>query len=504
MLEYTPVKDIPSIVQSLHEQFESGLTKDLAYRKQQLKNMCRFIEENIEELQKVIYDDLHKHKLEAAIGEILAVSDECKYMIKNLNRLSKPKQTRKRYMINAADKTFVRKEPKGVTLVIGAWNYPVRLLLMPVVGAIAAGNCVILKPSEIAENTATYIARRLPDYLDRRAYVVVNGAVPETTALLEQKLDHIFYTGNGNVGRIVMAAASKNLTPVTLELGGKSPVVITPSAELETSARRILWGKFFNCGQTCIAPDYVLLPEDKVDDFLKVARKVLDEFFGDNACESESYGRIINTRQFDRLKNLLDNITEGSKIVIGGQVNRDQLYIAPTLVCPVAPNDAVLMQEELFGPVLPIVPVKDVDEAIAVINSKDKPLSLYIFSNKRAESNQIMNKTNSGGILVNDTLMHLQETSLPFGGVGPSGMGAYHGDKSFETFTHERATMVRSTAMESMMKVRYPPYDDDKMQVMTVMVGGMPAAATAKIKTVANVCSSVWHIFFSRNKTSKL
>ncbi|KAI9015263.1 Aldehyde/histidinol dehydrogenase [Phycomyces nitens] len=481
-LVYTSKEDIIPAVNNLRQQFNTGITKDITFRKQQLQNLIRFAEENNDAIEEALWKDLHKHKVECSVGEVSSVIDDCKFMIKNLDKFSKPTYTKKRFAMNAADKTYIRKEPKGVVLVIGAWNYPINLLLMPVVGAIAAGNCVLIKPSEVSQHTAELITRILPTYLDKRVYTVVNGGVEETTILLEQKFDHIFYTGNGMVGKIVMTAAAKHLTPVTLELGGKSPVVVAPDADIAISAKRILWGKFFNNGQTCVAPDYVLIPKDLVEPFIEEARKVLLEFYGADPQKSESYGRIVSTRQFDRLKGLIDNFDQKS-IIVGGQTDRDDLFIAPTIISPVSPNDAHIMQQEIFGPILPIVPVENLDEAIEVINTRDHPLAMYIFSSKASSYNKILDKTNSGGVLVNDILMHLQELSLPFGGIGPSGTGGYHGKASFDVFTHERSTMVKSFMLEGANSVRYPPYNNDKYKLMEFMVYGFPASIGAKIKT---------------------
>ncbi|KAI9271643.1 Aldehyde/histidinol dehydrogenase [Phascolomyces articulosus] len=469
MVQFTPVDQIPGIVQALHETFNEGVTKDLDFRKHQLQKLIKFFEENEKEIEEALYKDLHKPSIETVTAEVAPVIDECKYMIKNLERLAKPTHTKKRFALNASDKTYIRKEPKGVALIIA---------------------------------TNELIAKALPKYLDPRAYSVVSAGVVETTALLEEKFDHIFYTGNGAVGRIVMAAAAKHLTPVTLELGGKSPAIVCDSADIDLTAHRLLWGKFYNNGQTCVAPDYVLVSHDKQEALVKAFRKTVKQFFGENPQESQSYGRIVNHRQFDRLQRILDSV-DGNKIVIGGQTDKENLFITPTIVSPVEADDPHLMQDEIFGPILPIVGVKDLTEAVKVINGKDKPLAMYIFAGKSEDYNFIMDKTNSGGTLVNDTLMHLQEMSLPFGGVGPSGMGSYHGDRSFDTFTHERSTMIKSTSLEAANQARYPPYTDAKKQLMSVFVLGLPSAAGAKIKTISTVFGAAWDIFFSSSKTNQ-
>ncbi|KAG0173659.1 Aldehyde dehydrogenase [Apophysomyces sp. BC1034] len=515
-LSFTLKENIPSIVQGLRQQFRTGLTKDLTFRKQQLQNLHRMLIENKQELTDAVWKDLHKHKLEADTGEIAPIVDECLYMIKNLDRLAKPEHTVKRFRMNSQDKTYIRKEPKGVALVIGAWNYPIHLLFMPVVGAIAAGNCVLIKPSEVSAHTAELVSRLVPEYLDQRAYALVNGGVEETTVVLEQKFDHIFYTGNGVVGRIVMAAASKHLTPVTLELGGKSPAIVAPDANLHATANRLMWGKFFNNGQTCVAPDYILVTEKNAAALISAFQKSLANFYTENPQKSSSYGRIVNHRQFDRLKGIIDSL-DPSAIIIGGTTDRDDLYISPTVVSPVDANDTRLMENEIFGifvddhyflmsklwdtgPILPIVTVKDMEEAVDIINAKDSPLAMYIFTESKAIYNNILDKTNSGGVLVNDTLMQILEMSLPFGGVGASGMGSYHGDKSFYTFTHERSTMVKSSGMEGAMNVRYPPYNDDKHTLMAAMVYGLPAAAGAKVKEFMTVCAASWNLMFAQDR----
>ncbi|CAO3690777.1 unnamed protein product [Rhizopus microsporus] len=501
-MTFTPIEDIPGIVGSLRKQFDTGLTKNIKFRKQQLSNLARFCIENTDALLDAVYKDLRKHRIEADIGEISPVVDECEYMIKHLDQWVKPTHTSKRSLFSASTKTYIRKDPKGVALVIGAWNYPVNLLLMPVVGAIAAGNCVVIKPSEVSEHTAKAIATLLPKYLDARAYAVVSGGIPETTTLLEQRFDHIFYTGNGQVGKIIMTAAAKHLTSVTLELGGKSPVFVTSKADLKVTAHRLMWGKYFNVGQTCVAPDYVLVTEDLVEKFIQACRDVLDEFYGQNIQKSNSYGRIINHRQFDRLKGMLDKC-DPKTIVIGGQTDREDLFIAPTLVCPVNPDDPNLMQQEIFGPILPIVPIKDVDEGIQIVNSRDYPLALYIFTSDKKEYNYILDRTNSGGVLVNDILMHLQELSLPFGGIGPSGSGNYHGEKSFLTFTHERSTMVKDYGMESITAIRYPPYNDDKVTILNAFVYSMPPTVGGKIKFISNFCGAFLNYFFKKSPVSQ-
>jgi aldehyde dehydrogenase (NAD+) len=347
-------------------------------------------------------------------------------------------------------------------LVIGPWNYPVQLVLAPLVGAIAGGNTAAIKPSEVAEHTSRALARLLPRYLDPSAYVVVEGGVVETTALLEQRWDHIFYTGNGIVGRIVMTAAAKHLTPVTLELGGKSPVIVDASANLDVAARRIVWGKYTNAGQTCIAPDYVLVDKRVEAPLLARIADTVRDFYGTDPRGSADLGRIVNERHFDRIARLADADGAG-EVVVGGDRDRTTRYYAPTALRNTDPN-APIMQEEIFGPVLPTLPVDDLDDAIGFVTARDKPLALYVFADDPVARDEVIDRTTSGGVCVNATLFHLAVPGLPFGGVGESGMGAYHGRSTFDTFTHRKSVLTRPTRPDP--SVAYPPYSPLKARLL--------------------------------------
>ncbi|KAG0338262.1 Aldehyde dehydrogenase [Podila horticola] len=458
-LTYTPVDDIPQIVQELRATFKSGLTKPLNYRREQLKGLFNLLDENEELFRESTFKDLHKPPAETLLGEILTVKQECHEAIKNLDKWA-AKQPVKTGLVNKMDGVHIRKDPLGLVLIIGAWNYPTNLLLAPAVGAIAAGNTVILKPSEVSSYTAALITRLLPKYLDSRSYRIVNGAAPETTVLLEHKFDHIFYTGSGNIGKIVMGAAAKQLTPVTLELGGKSPAFISKEVDLTIAARRIAFGKYFNCGQTCIAPDYVIIERGSEDELIEQIKAAILEFYTAAPQTSDSYGRIVNKNHFHRLKSILDK-TQG-KVVIGGDAQEDDLYIAPTVVLGVKPEDS-LMEAELFGPILPILVVDSIDEGIDYVNEHDQPLALYVFSKNSKVTDHILDNTRSGGVLVNDTLTHFLVPGLPFGGTGPSGIGNYHGQRSFDVFSHERSTLVKSLGMEKVNGLKYPPYTEKKI-----------------------------------------
>ncbi|CAO3688786.1 unnamed protein product [Umbelopsis ramanniana] len=500
-LTYTPLDQIPTTVNDLRSVFNTGLTKSVDFRKQQLQRLVDLCLENTEALSDALHRDLRKHKVESVVGEISPVVDECQFMIKNLNKFTKPEHTSKRFLMNATDKTLVRKEPKGVVLIIGAWNYPVNLLLLPFVGAIAAGNTVLLKPSEVSAHTAALITELVPKYLSQDAYRVINGAVSETTVALEQRFDHMFYTGNGAVGKIVMTAAAKQLCSVTLELGGKSPTVIAPDADLDVTVHRLSWGKFYNNGQTCVAPDYVLIHKPLLKPFIEKLRAFLEKSYGVKPQASDSYGRIVTDRHFDRLKAMIERI-DASKIAIGGHTDPSDRFIAPTIVTDVSNDDANLMVEEIFGPILPIIVYEELQEAVDIINSRDYPLALYIFSKSEKTANWVLDRTQSGGCCVNDTLMHLQELSLPFGGVGPSGQGNYHGERSFTTFTHERTTMYKDASAEKVNEVKYPPYNEDKFKVLSFMVYGLPGSVGRKVKTFLTVWVALWSVLF--NKQSKL
>ncbi|CEP19881.1 hypothetical protein [Parasitella parasitica] len=499
---YTHTAGIPKIVNSLRETFQTGLTKSTDYRRQQLKSFLRLMRENQDEIIHAVEKDLHKHRVEIVSAEIAPVVNEIEYMLENLDKFTKTKTVKAHYKMNAMDKCTIRKEPKGVVLIIGAWNYPINLILLPLVGAIAAGNCAIIKPSEVAGNTAEYIASIVPKYLDPRSFAVVQGAIEETTALLTEQFDHIFYTGNGAVGKIVMTAAAKHLTPVTLELGGKSPVIIAPDANIHTAASRIMWAKLYNGGQTCIAPDYVLIPKDKMDEFVSACRKIVKQRYGDNPQDSDSYCRIISQRRFDTLQAYLDGM-DPKKIVVGGESDRNDLYIAPTVVGPVASSGHPLLDQEIFGPILPLVPVEDVEESVRIVNSKDTPLALYIFTDDKSTREKILDSTQSGSVVVNDLLLQAQEHSMPFGGVGPSGMGSYHGIKSFETFTHERSTMIKSSGLENIMMARYPPYSESKSTLVSLLTLGLPEGFFGKVKAVINAVGSAQQVFFSKSESQQ-
>ncbi len=398
--------------------------------------------------------DLGKPEVEAYITDIGFVTSEIRLMIKHLGAWNRPKRVRSP-LVTQPSRSRLIPEPLGVVLVIAPWNYPIQLLLVPAASALAAGNAVIMKPSEISSATSATLARLVPRYLDPRAVAVVEGGVAETTELLAQRFDHIFYTGNGTVGRLVMTAAAQHLTPVTLELGGKSPVVIDSSADLRVAARRVAWGKWLNAGQTCVAPDYVLVDQTVSGEFLEQVGRAITEFYGPDPHASASYGRIVSARHFERLRTLMG----GGRIVIGGESDAADRYMAPTVLVDVD-LDAPVMNEEIFGPILPVVSIGTTAEAIEFIASRPHPLALYVFAQQRRVIDRVLAGTTAGGVTVNGTLLHLTNPNLPFGGIGESGMGAYHGREGVRRFQHLKPVLTRGTRLDP--SLTYPPYTQAK------------------------------------------
>ena len=441
----------------LRATYNSGHTRPLAWRKHQLEQMIKMLDENEAEFLAALKTDLGKPTVEGFITDIAFITGEIKLMLKNLKKWNKPQRVPTPLDTMPAKSQLIP-EPLGVVLVIAPWNYPIQLLLVPAAGAIAAGNAVVMKPSEVSAATSEVLARLVPKYLDQKAITLVEGGVPETTALLAEHFDHIFYTGNGTVGRIVMAAAANNLTPVTLELGGKSPVIIDESANIHVTARRIAWGKWLNAGQTCVAPDYILVNEKVRQPFLDELGKAITDFFGADPQSSESYGRIVSPRHFDRLKSLMT----GGKVIIGGETNAESRYVAPTVLADVDMNSA-LMNEEIFGPLLPVLSINSTKQAIEFITARPHPLALYVFAENKSVVKEVLAKTTAGGVTVNGTLMHLTSPHLPFGGIGESGMGGYHGKSGVRLFQHMKPVLSRGTKLDP--SLAYPPYTDKKAKL---------------------------------------
>jgi len=454
-LVQAPAIHAAAIVDGLRAVFDSGRTRPHAFRVAQLEALERMLVAEEGAILDALSKDLGKPRLEGWLAEVNDVRAGVRHVRKKLKSWMKRESVSTPFWLRPG-KAAVQREPLGVVLVIAAWNYPFSLAVNPLVGALAAGNTVLVKPSELAPHTAALLADLLPRYLDSEAVKVVQGGVHETTQLLAQRFDHILYTGNGQVGRIVMQAASQYLTPVTLELGGKSPCIIDTSIDLPVSAKRIAWGKFSNCGQTCIAPDYVLVHEGVHDAFVASLKDAMRGFFGADPKASPDYGRIVNRRHHQRLMRLLPG---SGKVVVGGQADEDERYIAPTLLVDV-PHDAPVMADEIFGPILPILRVKNIEEAVAFVNARPKPLAAYVFGKDSRAFEHVAAQTTSGGLVHNHVLLHYAVHGLPFGGVGESGMGAYHGRHSFETFSHRRAVVQRSTFGD--VDFTYPPFNAKK------------------------------------------
>jgi acyl-CoA reductase-like NAD-dependent aldehyde dehydrogenase len=399
---------------------------------------------------------------------------EAKHAIEDLSSWMKPEPVEKSRIQNGSDTAVLVKDPLGVVLIIGAYNYPLQLTLIPLIGAIAGGNTVVLKPSELSPATEELIMDLVPKYLSKEAYHVVTGAVKETTKLLEERWDLIFYTGGTAVGKIVAAAAAKNLTPCVLELGGKSPTIVDSTCgNLTTAAQRILWGRCLNSGQSCIAPDYILATsQDVADRLAEELKAAIARFYGNDAKTSDSYGRIVNERHFDRITGLLSDVGKpgGPRLVCGGKSDRGTLYIEPTVLAGVTPAHRV-MSEEIFGPLMPILVVDGLTEAIDFINAREKPLALYLFSDDKAVVDRVLRETTAGGVTINDTLVHATVPGLPFGGVGHSGQGAYHGRRTFDAFVHHKSVLMRPLGMEAVQSIRYPPYTDRKVSILSFLTG---------------------------------
>jgi aldehyde dehydrogenase (NAD+) len=449
---------ISSIVQQSRQAFDSGITRPLSWRKAQLETMITMLEKHQDELSAALKVDLGRGVEEAWLYDIGFTITEVKLMLKNLKKWTAPRKVPTPMVTRPASSMRVP-QPLGVVCVIAPWNYPVQLLLIPAAGAIAAGNAVVMKPSEVSSETSRVLAKIVPQYFTDKAVAIVEGGVQETTELLKQKFDHIFYTGNGAVGRVVMRAAAENLTPVTLELGGKSPTIVDASANIAVAARRIAWAKYVNAGQTCVAPDYVLAHKSIANELVEAIRTSITEFYGEDPHASKDYSRVISPKHFSRLTSL---ITSG-KVAIGGQSEQAERYIAPTVLVDVDQNSAV-MQEEIFGPILPVLEVGSIDEAIGFVNSRPHPLALYVFAQDNSVNEKVVAETTSGGVTVNGTIMHMTGPYLPFGGIGESGMGAYHGQSGVDVFQHLKPVLKRSTMLDA--PLAYPPYTKRKFSIL--------------------------------------
>ena len=441
------------LVRAQRAYFETGVTRPLEFRLAQLRKLQRALQENEALLENAMYSDFRKAPMEVYMCETGMVLEEVRFHLKHLRSWMR-ERTVPTPLAQFHAKSFVSPEPYGVALIISPWNYPVQLCLSPLVGAISGGNCAVVKPSAYAPAASAAIAKLIAENFDPRYIAAVEGGRAENSALLSQRFDTIFFTGGVAVGKVVMEAAAKHLTPVTLELGGKSPAIVDKTADVKLAARRIAFGKVLNAGQTCVEPDYLLIQRSVKDAFVDAYRQALREFFPDGKMDEMPV--IVSEKHFARVSQLL----EGQNAVLGGQTDAATRFVAPTLLDDVRP-DSPVMQEEIFGPILPMLCYDRLDEAIAFIRSREKPLALYLFTSDRQTERRVLDSCSFGGGCINDTIIHLATTHMPFGGVGHSGMGSYHGKKSFETFTHARSIVKKSTWLD--LPMRYHPYSEKKL-----------------------------------------
>jgi aldehyde dehydrogenase (NAD+) len=453
----TPLDQIGVIVDAARAAARAGATRPRTWRVDTLRHLRKLVSRHEKALLDAMAADFGKPRFEAWVTEVGFVLSDIDHTLAHLDRWMQPERVPTPVAFKPG-RSKVIAEPLGVVCVIAPWNYPVQLLLLPMIAAIAAGNAVVGKPSELAPATAVALRDLVAD-LDDPAVALVMGGVAETTELLTHRFDHILYTGNGRVARVVMRAAAEHLTPVTLELGGKSPAIVSRHADIDVAARRIAWGKFVNAGQTCIAPDYVLVEQPVHDRLVTALAAQVREFYGDDPSTSSDYARVVNEPHFHRLEKLLHSGT----VAVGGRSDADTRYIEPTVLTGVTRDDPV-MGEEIFGPILPVIAVESLDEAVAFVNADEKPLALYTFSADDHENDRVLAGATSGGACVNGTLLHVSNPNLPFGGVGESGTGAYHGKFGFDTFSHHRAVHQRSTRFDPALL--YPPYTASKQRLV--------------------------------------
>lgn len=440
-------EEICNIIKTQQEFFQSGATKDAEFRINQLNKLSTAIKEYETEIIEALGKDLGRHQIDSYLGDIAPLEKSIKFQVKNLRKWVNPNFVKSM----PGGKSFIKAEPLGDVLIIAPWNYPFFLLMDPLVGAISAGNCAVLKPSEITVNTAKVINKIISKIYAPEYVKVIEGGVEQTKILLEQKFDYIFFTGSTTVGKIVYEAAAKNLTPVTLELGGKSPVIVDSYTDLKITANRIIWGKLFNNGQTCTSPDYLFVDKKIKDKFVEELKNSIRNFYGENPQKSQYYSRVVNQKNFDRLNEYLKDV----EIIFGGKTDREDLYIEPTLVYN-PPKNSKIMQEEIFGPILPIMEYENVSDVIKFINNRPKPLALYVFTKNKKFYQNIVDKTTAGGMSINDTIMHVASEYLPFGGVGDSGIGKYHGKASFDTFSNYKSIFKNTFLFDR--NILYAPY----------------------------------------------
>lgn len=450
---------IQQLLQSQRDFFATGKTLSVEFRIEQLKKLRTIIAANEAAILQALKQDLNRSDTESLVAEIYLILKEIDFAIKKLPHWVKPEKKSSFFPLLWPGRSEVLYEPYGSVFIIAPWNYPMQLVFVPLIGAIAAGNCVIVKPSEVATQCDQLIAKIINDNFAKEFLVSIQATPPEMTEILKEKFDYIFFTGGTAVGKIIMAAAAQHLTPVTLELGGKSPCIVDATANLDYAARRVAWGKFVNAGQTCIAPDYLLIEDTIKDVFIKKLEAACQRFYGGDAKQSQSYCRIINQKHFARIQALMKD----GKIIFGGETDANEKYIAPTLLDEVS-LQASIMQEEIFGPVLPILSFKQIPEAVNIIQSLPKPLALYLFSTDKKTKQLVTERVSFGNGSINDCLYQITNYDMPFGGIGPSGMGYYHGFYSFETFSHKKSIYTRKLTFDP--SIMYPPYTKQKLQLI--------------------------------------
>ena len=439
------------VVKKQQQFFNSGKTQEISFRKEQLQKLKDILKEHEDEVYEALDKDFQKPVFESHATELFVLYQEIDHLLANIDRWAKTKKA-KSSLINFPSKSYIKPQPYGVVLVIAPWNYPIQLALSPALGAIAAGNTAILKPSEHAPHTSGLLSTLINNNFNPGFLKVVEGDAQTTQSLLSEPLDYIFFTGSTHVGKIIMKSAAEQLTPLTLELGGKSPAIVDQSADLSLAAKRIAWGKFINAGQTCVSPDYVYVHSSMHTQLCRLIQQAIRAFYGDDPSQSEDFARIINDKHFRRLAQLI----ESDNVFYGGNSDPDTRYIEPTILTGVTWDDAV-MQEEIFGPILPILPFDDLDQVISTLQNKSKPLALYLFSTNNKKQQKVIRNLQFGGGCINDTVAHLGNSDLPFGGIGNSGFGLYHGKSSFDTFTHPKSIMKKSNWLD--IPMRYPPYN---------------------------------------------
>lgn len=444
------MEEINKILDKQRNFYASGKTKDVGYRMEYLRRLRKTIKAREQDIMDALKKDLNKAPFEAYATEIGMVLEELSYVLKKLPTWTTPKRV-PTSISNFLSCSTIYQEPYGVVLIMSPWNYPFLLAISPLIGAIAAGNCAVVKPSNYSPNTSQVLESILSEVFPKHYVTVIQGGREENKSLLDQKFDYIFFTGSVAVGKTVMQAAAKHLTPVTLELGGKSPCIVDETANIDLAARRIVWGKFLNGGQTCVAPDYLLVHSSVKKELLQSMKKYILRFYGADATNNNQFPKIINEKHFKRLSELMS----GEEIVIGGRTSKETNQIAPTVLDHVS-WDSPVMREEIFGPILPVIEYDKLESVIKKINARPKPLALYYFTTEKEREKRILRNVSFGGGCINDTIMHLASTHMPFGGVGESGMGSYHGKQSFLTFSHQKSVLKKSNLID--IPLRYPPY----------------------------------------------